>query len=120
MQRGLQACGKVHAVADDGEAHAFFGADVARHDGIGVEPYADVHGRLTLIGSQPVPLHQLVDHGNRGAHRPIPVVAVRFGDAEHGHDGIADELVQHATLFLQAIHHQGEVFVQQRHDCRSC
>ena len=34
---------------------------------------------------------------------------------EDGHDRVTDELVEHASLLLQALHHQGEVVVQQPH-----
>ena len=32
--------------------------------------------------------------------------------AENGHDGIADEFVEHAAFGLNAVHHDGEVLVQ--------
>ena len=36
-------------------------------------------------------------------------------NAESGHDRVADELVEHAALLLDALHHQREVLVQQAH-----
>ncbi len=40
------------------------------------------------------------------------VVGLRLREAEGGHDGVADELVEHAALVLDAVDHQREVLVQ--------
>jgi len=38
---------------------------------------------------------------------------VRDRDAELGHDRVADELVEHAALLRDAVHHEGEILVEQ-------
>ena len=55
------------------------------------------------------------EHGDRGAHRAIRVVVVRNRDPEGRHDRVADELVEHALFLLQAVDHQREILVEQRH-----
>ena len=39
-----------------------------------------------------------------------------LGGAEDGHDGVADEFIEHAALLGQGIDHQGEIFVEQADD----
>ena len=46
------------------------------------------------------PRHRRLDQLERGAHRALGVVFVRGGRAPHGHDRIADELLDRAAVAL--------------------
>ena len=56
----------------------------------GVDP--DAHLELQLLVA-PVQLLECLEDAQAGAHRALGVVLVSNGRAEHGHDGIADELL---------------------------
>ena len=58
-------------------------------------------GRLPVGHALGVPVAQLVDHGDRGAHGAVLVVLMRQGQAEYRHDRVADELVEHAALLAE-------------------
>ena len=61
-----------------------------------------------------IPGPEFRHHGDGGPDRPVFVVTVGQGHAEDGHDGVADELVEHSALSRNTLHHDGEVLVQQR------
>ena len=106
---------QVHAIADHRVIHALGGADIAAHHRIGVQANADSDRLLPprLAFAVEVPQHLL--HGDRRADRLIFVAVARHRQAEHGHHGVADELIEHSAFPLQAIHHQGEVVVEEAH-----
>ena len=51
----------------------------------------------------PVQLLDSFEHAQTGANRALGVVAVRDRRAEDGHDGVADELLEHAAVVLDAL-----------------
>ena len=72
-------------------------------------------GFLPSAARSLVPAPELGDHRDRGADGAVLIVIVRQRQAEHRHDGVADELVEHAALLPDALHHDREVLVQE-HD----
>ena len=76
-------------------------------------------GFLPRCDSLAVPASAFADHRNRRPHGPILVVVVRHGKAEDRHDGVADELVEHARPAADAVHHDGEVLVEEGSPCRA-
>jgi len=98
----LQAGGDVDGVAGD-ERLAVARNDLARVDaGAGLEP--EPHDRFANLGGRP--------------YRPQRVVLVRPGNPEHGHGGIAHELLDRAAVQLEdraqlrvvAAHHLAQHF----------
>ena len=59
------------------------------------ERFAGVHrdAHLELVAL----LRRPVTDRERRSNRPLRIVLVRHGGAEHGHDGVADELLDHAS-----------------------
>ena len=98
--RGLigEARGEIHRVA--GDAVGAVAGAAARHDLAAGD--ADVHVKLTAERAAQV-RHGGADR-ERGAHRPLRVVAVGDRGAEHRHGTVADVLVDGAAEALdQAI-----------------
>ena len=118
LARAFEPRGEIHAVADHGEIHALGRADIAGDQAVGIQTDPDVYRRLSLRGAANVPLGQNADHADRGADRAILVVFVGHRHAEAGHDRVADELVEHPAVLLDALDHQREVLVQQAHGRR--
>jgi hypothetical protein len=76
---------------------------------------ADAHGQLQArVG--PVELLDGGQHAERAARRPLGVVLVGEGGAEHGHGAVADELVQGAAQPLDLGPQPGVVGPQQGAD----
>ena len=115
LARAFEPGGEVHAVADDRVVHALPAADVPGDHGVGVEADSHVEHRVAAPAPLDVPLTEALDHGDGGSQRPILVVVAWHGQAEHGHDRVADELVEHAPLVEDALDHPLEVVVEQRH-----
>ena len=96
----LQPAGPVHGRADGHELVARPLAQGADHHVAGVEP--DPHPQplaepaLDVVGH----LAQRLDHRRRRAHRADRVVLAGAVQAEHGHHGVADELLDHAAVLL--------------------
>jgi hypothetical protein len=85
----LQPGGGVHRLAGDRQvATAIGGEDLA-----GLDPHP--HGQALIHGAHP--LHEREPRG----HGSIRIVAVRAGNAEHGHDRVADVLLDRATVLLE-------------------
>jgi hypothetical protein len=57
-----------------------------------------------------------IAHGERSAHRALGVVLVQRRDAEHGNDGVADELLRHAAEPLHLAVHEREHLCLERAD----
>src|SRR5581483_5780177 len=80
-----------------------------RHHFAGVDADPDADLEVPQMG------HMLVQLGERGAHVDGRehgaqwIVLTYHWDPEHSHDGVSDELLDHATATDQAIVHQREV-----------
>ncbi len=102
----LQARRNVHGVARD---EALPGRRIARDD------LPRVHAGSNGEPHAPVALELVVQHGLRPLHPggrphgPQGVVFVELRKAEHGHDRVADELLDHAAVPLQLRPHCVEV-----------
>ena len=104
--RLLEAGGDVHGVAGD---EPLAGGRVARDDlarvHAGAVGEADAPGALELL----VQLLERSLHPGRGAYRAHGVVLVEHREAEDGHHGVADELLDHAAVPLELGAHRVEV-----------
>ena len=92
----LEQRGRVHDVT--GDALADLGTHAVGHDGFpGVDTDADRERFVPAIG--PLVLDGLLDRAG-GQHRSQRIVLVGDRRAEHGHDRVADELVDGAVVVL--------------------
>jgi hypothetical protein len=85
-----------------------------------LRPGAELDKRLACIDPdahlEPLLVTGPVADGQRGAHRPLRIVLVRDGRAEHGHDRIADELLHCAPEALRLAPHATVLARQERVD----
>ena len=96
---------------DHGEVHPAGRADIADDDRAGMQ--ADAHADRELAGGA---AHRIVladgpGDGQRRANRVIGMVLHAGQPAPHRHNRIADILVDHAVLMVDAGAEQGEVVV---------
>ena len=106
-RRGLfQPCGHVHRVPGDQPLPRRL---VPGHDLTGVDSGADHDGDAAVAFELLVQDMKAVAHLGRGADRPHRVVLVQARNAEHGHHGIADELLHDASVRLHCVAHLVEV-----------
>ena len=93
----LQPRRRVHHVACD-ETLAEFWASIERDDPLaGVDPDADVKVYTLALG---VEVSDRIEDPQAGADCALGVVLVCDGRPEHGHDGVADELLDGAAVAL--------------------
>ena len=110
--RRLQARRHIDGVADE-EPLAESGVDLEAHQRLaGVDPHPDLDGAAGDAG-QGV---DLVDEAQTCAHRPFGVVLVQDGHAEHGDDGVADELLHRPAVGLDRLASHGVVAAQEAVD----
>ena len=102
----FQPRGDVHRVAGD---EALPGRRVAGHDLAGV--HADPRGQPLAVLALEILVQRLerLAHPDRRAHGPDGVVLVETRDPEHGHHGVADELLDRAAVALDRRGHLVEV-----------
>ena len=105
-----EAGGEVHRLAGDGVLAVACASRAAGDDLPACD--ADVHAHLAAdLGRDR--RHGVAD-GERGPHRPLRVVAVGHRGAEHGHDAVADVLVDPAAVLLHHAVDAPEEAVEQR------
>jgi hypothetical protein len=85
----------------------------ARNDLAGVEPNAQRQRRAVIALELFIELPKRHAHLCRRTHRPERIVLVQDRDAEHRHDGIADEFLHRALVPLDHLPHRVEIA---RHD----
>ena len=106
-RRGLlEACGGIDRVACD---ESLPGRDVARDDLAGVDAGAVARSDTLAPIELVVELGQRSLHLDRGAHRAERVVLVEAGQAEDGHDRVADVLLDGSAVELEDRPHRVEV-----------
>ena len=101
-RRLLEALRDVDRVARDEHLST---CAVARDYLAAVDADADADAYLQFALELLIQLGQRLTQLGRGAHRPQRVVLVQLGDAEDGHDGIADELLDRAAVPLEHERH---------------
>ena len=122
LGRAFQSGGGVHAVADDGEAALLFAAEVA-DDGLALMD-ADTDLEFTNALGHPVGVQcfQLLahlqgsDHGVDGTLLDALIVVGAADPSPHGHNGVANELVDASRVAMDDGDHTVEVFVQLLHE----
>jgi hypothetical protein len=105
-RRLLEPSGHVDRVAGD---HSLAGRRVAGHDLARVDPDADPDLGSAVAPQRLVQLVQDLAHLHRRTYGPQGVVFVHRGDAEHSHDGVADELLHSPSVALDHGLHRVEV-----------
>ncbi len=109
---GLKASGSVHDVAGRHPLPEL--RTGAQHDNRLARVDADTDGEVR--SAVLVRLLDRIEDPQAGADRPFGVVLVGCGRAEHGHDGIPDELLDGPAKGLDVLAEQLEVGVHQRVD----
>mmetsp|Transcript_21119 Transcript_21119/g.81985 ORF Transcript_21119/g.81985 Transcript_21119/m.81985 type:complete len:520 (-) Transcript_21119:321-1880(-) len=112
----LQPRGDVHGVADAGVGRAAAGAGVAGHHIAAGHADADAHLGLAQSALLLAELRHHLDHLGRRQQRAAPRRLQRLGRAEHGHQPVADHLVDHAAMLVDGREHQRVVGVEQLDD----
>ena len=114
---GLQTGRKIRLGTDDGVVHAVFAAEVADVAITGVEAHAGFERMFDAAASpDAVQMFEAVFHGKGHAEASLGVFlnAFGFGITEENQNGITDELVDGAAVFLGNLSHVGKVFIKQR------
>lgn len=103
----LQPRGDIYRIANGGVFHALRGADVSHDDLAGVYSNANMKFRKTAIDK--ALCHPQIDvmsntlEGNRCVNRPKRMICLSHRGAELDHDGVADKLVDAASLGQQGM-----------------
>ena len=103
---GLQAGGGVHRVAGDAAEVRGLGAD-EHLAGVHADPAGEADGVVAF--ELVVEVLECGAHVDGGADRAERVVLVELRDAEHGHDGVPDELLDRAPVAFERRAHRVEV-----------
>ncbi len=113
---GLQAAGPVDRLADHGEVLSRAFVESPDHDVAGVD--AHPHGERHAVARAELGVQRIerVAHRQRGSDGEVGILLARATQPEHGHDGIADELLDHAAVGLDQRVPSCEVLVDERAD----
>ena len=106
LGRGLQAGGGVHRVPGDAAEVRGLGAD-EHLAGVHADPAGEADGVVAF--ELVVEVLERGAHVDGGADRAERVVLVELRDAEHGHDGVPDELLDRAPVAFERRAHRIEV-----------
>ena len=111
----LDAGGEVDRAADDRVLGPLLGADIAHHGLAAVDADPHLEARAAALDVPAVDVDHRPLHGERGGGGALGVVRMGQRRAEHGEDGVADELVDGAAIFDDDVGHAGQVLVQHTH-----
>ena len=106
--RGLEARGRVHGVAGE-ERLAGCRVDIGVHEGFAC---VDTESHLNRVTVRPGERADFGGELESAAHRAFGVVVVGPREAEDGEHGIADELLDDATVYLDQSPRQSAVALQ--------
>jgi hypothetical protein len=94
----LESGGDVDGIAENGVVNSARGPDISNHDRARVDSNANVDSVVSHRFALGVPLVQGGQKLERGLDRPQGVILLRQWRAKEGHYGVADELVEGATV----------------------
>lgn len=109
----FEARSEVHRVPDGGELLADRRADVSNHCIAGVQANPEGQWAVTAGGTGAVENHQPLAHRDGAGNRARGMIRLGQRGTEVGHQPIADELVECASVFEERLHHRPVVLVEQ-------
>src|SRR5690554_4893322 len=117
IRQRLQPAGQVHFLADDGVVHTVFGTEVTYGGVAGADSRADLEWGFDALAAPSLAhdLHVITHFDGHGhAGESVFPLAAAGGVAEENHDGIADKLVDSATVLQGDFRHLIKVVVEDR------